>query len=203
MRTWTIMYTVPVLQASVMQRSHRACTANPSYFQRTRADSASFAPGKLAGCSVTAATRSSAVTAPWTAKCYICSILIPFKDSKAEEKCSADVRLGGFVCGGLSIRGGLLSKPHWSNGWSESYPPSMWTISIKRTWASTMSHIHTTTFPWSPLCVQVLFFYYSAITSVFNVRSRLFIRSTRNGPSESSTCFSKNAVRPLPKQMYR
>lgn len=43
--------------------------------------------GKLARSGVTAAMRSSAVTGPWTAKCYICSILILFKDGEAVQKC--------------------------------------------------------------------------------------------------------------------
>lgn len=45
---------------------------------------ASVAEGKLAHSSATAATQSSAVTDPWTAKCCICSILIFFKDPEAE-----------------------------------------------------------------------------------------------------------------------
>lgn len=61
---------------------------------------------------------------------------------------------------------------------------------------STMSYIHTThthrtMFFWSPLVVLVLFFYQSTFTSVFNVCSCLFIRSTLNRPLESSTCLKK------------
>lgn len=48
---------------------------------------ASFAQGNLALSGVTAAMQSSTVTAPWTTECYICTILILFKDSKAEQKC--------------------------------------------------------------------------------------------------------------------
>lgn len=58
-----------------------------------------------------------------------------------------------------------------------------------------MSRIHTTMFFWSPFLFLCTVFYYGAFTSVSNVSSCLFIRSTLNGPLESSTCFSKNAVR--------
>lgn len=70
-------------QASVMRRSHESPDSKQSYFQRKEDRHASFAEGNLAQSSVTTAMQSGAVTGLWTAKCYICSILILFKDSKA------------------------------------------------------------------------------------------------------------------------
>lgn len=66
---------------------------------------------------------------------------------------------GLYVVVSVSGEGSCPNPSHWSNGWSESYPPSNvnTTISIKHTWANTMSHIHTTMFFWSPLSVQALF----------------------------------------------
>lgn len=51
-------------------------------------------------------------------------------------------------------------------------------------------HSYNNVFLVTSFCLSTVF-YYGAFTSVFNMRSCLFIRSTLNRPLESSTCFSK------------
>lgn len=65
-----------------MHRSHEG-PYSEYLFAEKEGRHASFVQGNLAHSSVTAAIQRSVVTGPWTAECYICSILILFKDSKA------------------------------------------------------------------------------------------------------------------------
>lgn len=167
-----------------------------SYFQRTRADTTRLLQETWPTAVWLLPRRAQWLVLGQQSVTFAVFKKFSLKSQKAEKKCQADGCLGGFVCGGLSIRGGLLSKPHWSNGWSESYPPSMWTQpSPSNThgpaqWATFIQQC----FSWSPLFCSSTALYHGAFASAFNLCSCLFIRSTLNRPLESSTCFSSLTI---------
>lgn len=79
----------------------------------------------------------------------------------------------------LEGKGCSPNLSHWSNGWSESYPPSMWTHShLHQT--HTMSCIHATAMFFSGHLVSFVNCFVSS-TCAHNMRSCLLIRSAPIG----------------------
>lgn len=123
-----------------------------------------------------AVTQSSTASAAQRVGCYIHSVLILFKDLKAVWKCWADGCLRDFGRAGLSVRGGLRSKPHLCSRCSESYPPWLW-ARLHRTHMGQHNEPHSSGHV-SPHSAGVLFFDCSSFTSVSNVCWCLFISAT-------------------------
>lgn len=157
---------------------------------------ASFALGNLAHSSVTAAMQSSAVTGPWTAKCYICSILILFKESKGVYKMLSRW-LFGKVCVWWSQYQGRAAVQTPATDLMDEVSHTHLRCEHKHLHQTHMGqhnepHSYNNVFLVTSFCSSTVF-YYGTFTSVFDMCSCLFIRSTLNRPLESSTCFSKRS----------
>lgn len=136
--------------------------------------------------------RAAQRTSLWTAKCYICSILV-LKSQKQREKAEqmAACMRGSQYQGRAALQTSAtdlmdeVSHTHLQYEHSHLHQTHMGQHNEPHSYNNVFLVFLVTPFGWSAV------FYYSTLTSVFNVHSCLFIRSTLNRPVESSTCFSK------------
>lgn len=114
-------------QASVMQRSHEGPYSEWSYFQRRRVDM----PRLLKETWPTAVWLLPCRAAQWLVLGQQSVTFAVFKFSlKTQTQCRNAEQMavweGLYAVVSVSGEGCCPNPSHWSNGWSESYPPSMW-----------------------------------------------------------------------------
>lgn len=120
---------------------------------------------------------------PWKAK------------SENVEQMAAQEGLWAVVS--VSGEGCCPNLSHWSNGWSESYPPSMWTEPSPWNTHTRAKHNEPhsySSFLLTSMCAWTVL-YYSTFTSALNMGFCLFIRSTLNSPLWVKHLLFKNTVR--------